>query len=177
MNKVSDLVKKFTDEKLKKDFNNNPGLFLINYSGVSSADLTVLRRDLTSFGSKMFIVKNSYIDVALKDIDKGKEVKGMMSGPTALIFIDEDPVGPAKVLTDFAKTHDSLKLRGGYIRDRLLEVKDFKMLASIPPREILYQQIAVACNGPVTKLAQSLNQIVTKLCYALKAISDKKENK
>lgn len=175
MKKVSDIFKKLSDEQLQKDLSNSPGLFFVGYSGVSSADLTVLRRDLGFLGSRMFITKNSFVNLALKKGNKDKEVFDFVDGPTALVFVDDDPIGPAKILTSFVKSHDSVKLRGGYIRNRLLQAQDFKMLASIPSREVLYQQIAIAFNGPLSKLVMSLNQIVTKLCYALKAISEKKE--
>ena len=179
MKKVSDIFRKLSDERLRKDLESSSGLFFVGYSGVASADLTVLRRDLGSFGSRMFVTKNSFMNVVLKkaEKDKSKDILGFIDGPTALVFIDDDPIGPAKVLTNFVKSHDTMKLRGGYIRDRLLQEQDFRMLASIPSREILLHQLAFTLNGPLTKFAMSLNQIILKLCYALKAIGENKEKK
>ena len=97
-----------------------------------------------------------------------------IDGPTALVFVGDDPISPSKVLTEFAKTHESIKLRGGFIADRIINEQDFKMLAKTPPRGVLIQQLAVALNGPITKLAIDLKQILTKLAYALKALSEKK---
>ena len=175
MKKVSDIFKKLADERLQKDLSSSSGLFLVGCSGISSADLSILRRDLDSLGSRMFVTKNSFMSAALKKAEKDPLLLNFIDGPTALVFVSEDPVGIAKVMTNFVKSHESMKLRGGYLRDRLLQAQDFKVLASIPSRQVLYQQIAVACNGPLSKLATSLNQIVVKLCYALKAVGEKKQ--
>ena len=174
MKKVSTLFKEITDNQLKEDLRSNSGLFLFKYSGVNSADFTQLRRDLKNVDAKMFVTKNNFVNLVLKSIDKDKEILGYVEGPTALVFIKDDPIGPSKLLAGFAKTHDDIDLRGGYIKDKIIHPQDFKVLASIPSKQVLYQQIAMVFNGPISKLAMSLNQIVTKLAYALKAISDNK---
>lgn len=176
MKKAGDIVREFSDERIQKDARDCSGMFFVGYSGVNSVDLTILRRGLGSFGSQLFVTKNSFINFALKKAKKDKDMAGFVDGPTALIFVHDDPVGPAKILTEFVKTHESMKLRGGYLQERLLEPQDFKMLASIPGRTVLYQQLACVLIGPVSKLAMDLNQIITKLCYALKALSDKKSS-
>ncbi|MFH1622532.1 MAG: 50S ribosomal protein L10 [Candidatus Omnitrophota bacterium] len=175
MKKVSEIFKEISDKQLKEDLSLNSGLFFINYSGISSADFTQLRRDLRGVGARVFVTKNNFINVALKFNNIGKEATEFVNGPTALVFIKNDPVGPSKVLTEFAKKNDNLELKGGYIFDKVIQKKDFKILANIPPRQILYQQVAIALNGPIAKLATSLNQIIAKIVYALKAVSDKKE--
>jgi large subunit ribosomal protein L10 len=174
MKKISDIFREVVDKQLKENIKLNEGLFLFRYSGVTSADLTKLRRDLKSVNARMFVTKNSFISTVLRSINIGKEASALIEGPTALIFVKDDPVGVSKVLTTFAKTHETIVLKGGYLNDRIINSQDFKTLASIPPRQVLYQQVAVAFNAPVTKLAMSLNQIVAKIAYALKAVSDKK---
>jgi len=175
MKKVSEIFKEISDKQLKENLSLNSGLFFIKYSGISSADFTQLRRNLRSRGAQVFVTKNNFINVALKSINIGKDVSGFVNGPTALVFIKDDPVGPSKVLTEFAKNNENIELKGGYIYDKVIQSKDFKILANIPPKQVLYQQIATALNGPISKLATSLNQILVKLAYALKAVSDKKQ--
>lgn len=175
MKKVSDIVKEVSDKQLKKDLINNSNLFLFKYSGISAADLNQLRRDLKNVNAKMFVTKNNFINLSLKVANRNKEVLGFIEGPTALVFVKDDPVAPSKVLTNFAKTHEALILKGGYINDKIIHPQDFKILANIPSKQVLYQQIATAFNGPITNLAISLKQITAKLAYALKSLSEKKE--
>lgn len=175
MKKVSEIFKEISDRQLKDDLGFNSGLFFVKYSGVSSAGLSQLRRDLKGVGARMFVIKNSFINVALSSINLGKEISGFVDGPTALVFVKDDPVGPSKILTSFAKNNQSIELRGGYIYNKVIQSQDFKVLASIPPRQVLYQQIAVVLNAPIAKLATSLNQILAKIAYAIKAVSDKKQ--
>lgn len=175
MKKVGDIFKETSDRRLKEDLRSNSGLFFFNYAGVSSAALTQLRRDLKGTGARMFVTKNTFISLALKDIYKGKETSDFVKGPLALIFVKDDPVAPSKVLTDFIKKHEAVNLRGGFINDRVVNPQEFKMIANIPPRQVLYQQIAAMFNSPATKLAVSLKQVVAKLAYALDAVSNKKK--
>ncbi len=172
MKKIGDLFKQFIDRQLKESLDVNEGLFLFKYAGVTSADLTRLRRNLKNVNARMFVAKNSFTNLALKAINKGKAVGDFIEGPTALVFVKEDPVSVSKVLTEFSKTHEAIVLKGGYLNDRVINSQDFKMLANIPPRPVLYQQIAVAFNAPVSKLSMGLNQIVAKIAYVLKAVSD-----
>lgn len=174
MKKVSEIFKEVSDRQLKEELRSNSGLFLFKYSGVSSAELTRLRRDLRSAKARMFVTKNNFVALALKAINKGKEVLDFIDGPVALVFIGDDPVSPSKVLTDFAKTHEAIQLKGGFVNDRVIYPQEFKVLASIPPRQVLYQQVALVLNGPISKLAINLNQIVVKLACVIKALSDKK---
>ena len=175
MKRTSDIFRELADKRIEGDLKNCEGLFFVGFSGVNSADLTTLRRELHSSGSRMFVTKNSFVSQTMKKANKDAAVIDFLNGPTALVFVSEDPVKPAKVLVEFLKTHETMKLRGGFVRDRLIQTSDFKMLASIPSRSVLYQQIAIGCNGPLSKLVQSLNQITAKLCYALKAVADKKD--
>lgn len=174
MKKISDIFKELIDKQLKEYLNINEGLFLFKYAGVTSADLTQLRRDLKNINAKMLVAKNSFSNLALKAINKGKEILDFIEGPTALIFVKDDPIGVSKVLAGFAKTHATVVLKGGYVNDRIINSQDFKVLASIPSKQALYQQVATAFNAPVSKLAMGLNQVVAKIAYALKAVSDKK---
>jgi large subunit ribosomal protein L10 len=175
MKKISEILKEKSDSKLKEDLKLNAGLFFIKYSGVSSANLTQLRRNLKNAGARMFVTKNNFISVALKTINIGKDIAEFVNGPVALIFVKDDPVAPSKVLTDFAKSNSAVELKGGYIKDRVIRLQDFKVIANIPSRQVLYQRVATSFNSPISKLAMSLNQILAKLAYALKAVSDKKK--
>jgi len=175
MKKVSELFKEISDKQLNEDLRLNSGLFLFKYAGVNSADLTQLRRDLKAVSAKMFVTKNSFINLALKSTGKDKEVLDFIDGPTALVFIKDDPLDTSKILVGFAKKHTSIDLKGGYVEERIVNSQDFKVLASISSKQALYQQIAMALNGSISKLAMGLNQIVAKLVYALKSVSDNKE--
>ena len=175
MKKVGDIVRETSDKQLKKDLSSNSNLFLFKYSGVSAADLNQLRRGLKNVKAKMFITKNNFINLSLKTENRNKEILDFIDGPTALVFVKDDPIAPSKVLTDFAKTHETIVLKGGYINDRVIHTQDFKILANIPSKQAIYQQIAVVFNGPITNLAINLKQITAKLAYALKSLSEKRE--
>jgi len=178
MKKVSQIFKEKVDLKLKDDLNNHPGVLVLNYSGVESAGLTELRKSLNASGAKLFITKNKFSLLAFKNVLDTKiteSVAQFIDGPVGLVFIQEDPVATCKALTEFAKTYTNIKLKGGYLKEQIINKQDFKIIANIPPRQVLYQQIAIGFNAPIAKLATSLNQIIAKLAYSLKDLIDKKQ--
>jgi len=178
MKKVSQIFKETVDSQLSQDLKSSSGVFVIGCSGIGSAVLTDLRKNLKSIGSKLFITKNKFSSLAFKnslDSTIVQDVTKFLNGPVGLIFVKDDPVPTCKTLTEFAKTCEKMELKGGYLNQQIINKQDFKAIASIPPRQVLYQQIAMTLNAPIAKLAMSLNQVIGKLAYALNDLINKKQ--
>ena len=177
MKKVSTIVKDRIDDKLKDGLKNSLGVLFVGYSGVASSNMSELRKSLKSSGAELFVTKNRFSSLALKNSLASQIADSagkFIDGPVGLVFIKDDPVSVCKMLTEFSKTCTALELKGGYLEEQIIDKQDFKKIASIPSRQVLYQQIATGLNAPIAKLAMSLNQIIASVVYALKGIIDKK---
>ena len=97
----------------------------------------------------------------------------VLSGPTIIGCAIDEPGAAAKLLSDFAKDNDMLKLKGVSLGDTLLGPEQIKTVATLPNREQALSMLLGTLQAPVTKLAQTLNQTYTKFAYALVALKDK----
>ncbi|MCP5463685.1 MAG: 50S ribosomal protein L10 [Deltaproteobacteria bacterium] len=161
-------------ESLKARFANAQLTILTDYKGLSVADLTDLRGKLHEVDSSFKVVKNRLAKIALKDSDL-EGIAEHFVGTTAVTTTSGDPTGPAKVISNFAKEHDALKIKVGCLDGKTLEVKDLKALADLPSREELVAKMLGSLNAPATNLVSVLVQIPRQLVTVLGAIKDQKE--
>jgi large subunit ribosomal protein L10 len=173
MKKLGLLFKETSENRIKDTLKDSGAVFIIKYSGVSSPDLSALRRGLKISHATLFVTKNSVARRALKSSGLEGLIKSV-EGPCGLVFAKDEPVGTSKVLCNFTKDHEQLKLEGGFLEDRLLERSDIEALAKLPSREVLRAQVVMVLNSPISGLVITLNQILAKFVYCLDQIRQKK---
>jgi ribosomal protein L10 len=167
MKKIGLIFKETSENRIKNYLKDSNAVFIIKYSGLSSPDLTQLRKNLRTSNATFFIVKNSVARRALE----GSELKLMVKsieGPCGMIFVKEEPVSASKVLCSFSKEHEQLKLEGVYL--------DIEQMSKLPSKEALRAQVVMALNSPISGLVITLNQILAKFVYCLNQIKQKKSN-
>lgn len=174
--KVGDILRELVSTELKNELNNSSDVILINYLNLKSSEMTKLRKNLKAVGAKVLVVKNSFMRKVFSGLEKPINVEKLLDGPIALVFVKDDLIAVSKALVNFNKEIEALKINGGFLAQRVITVEEVKKIASFSSRADLYQQVACVLNAPISKLAMSLNQIITKVVYVLKAVSDKKNN-
>jgi large subunit ribosomal protein L10 len=102
-------------------------------------------------------------------------IKDNFKGPSAIAIGYDDPVTPAKVLTEFAKENDKLEIKIGVMDDNVLNLDSIKALSTLPSREQLLAQVLAAINGVPTALVRALNDVPCRLLNVLNALKEKKE--
>jgi large subunit ribosomal protein L10 len=175
MKKLGLIFKEVSENRIKDTLKKSNALFVVKYSGVASPDLSTLRQSLKISDARLFVVKNSVARRALKSSGFEGIIKNI-DGPCGLIFIKEEPVGVSKVLCNFVKDHEKLKLEGGYLQDRVLEKKDIEAMSKLPSKEILRGQVVVVLNSPIAGLVITLNQLLVKFVICLDQIKQKKSS-
>lgn len=105
-------VKEIAVAEITKDFEESPAAVLTEYRGLTVEQLKELRRSMGP-DTKYAVVKNTLTEIAAKNAGVDA-FEGMLNGPTAIAFIRGDAVAAAKSLTDFAKDHEKLIIKGGY---------------------------------------------------------------
>ena len=160
-------------EELHQKFSESKIVILTDYKGLNVDKINELRRKLTESNIEYRVVKNTLLARASEDTDVAL-VKDHFKGPTAIALSFDDPVAPAKVLSEFAKDNDKLEIKVGVMGGKLLDLNAIKSLSSLPSREVLLSQVLSAMNGVPTGLVRALNNVPQKLLYALQAIKDQK---
>jgi large subunit ribosomal protein L10 len=173
MKKIGLLVKETSEKRIKDSFKLAKGLIIVKYSGVSSPDMSTLRKTLRGCGSDLFVVKNSIARRAVKDLGLDSLIKSIET-PCGMIFFKDEPVDTSKILCAFRKDHEKLVLEGGLLQDKILTLKDIEVMSTLPSRDALRTQVVVALNSPITKLVTVLNQTLKKFVYCLDQIRQSK---
>lgn len=130
---------------------------LVDYRGLTVEEDTKLRNDLRAAGVHYYVVKNTLLRLAAKEVGLDA-LDEILHGPTALA-ISEDAVAPAKVLADFAKDNEKMQLKSGFMDGKVLSMDELMQLAKTPNKETLIAKMMGSLNSPVSGLVRLLNTI------------------
>ena len=142
-------------------------------AGLTVEEVTQLRSLLFKEKVELHVVKNTLAKIALKEAGI-TVIDDLMYGPTAMALAIGDAIAPARILAKFAKEHDKLSLRGGWLDGKAMSDKDVKAIANLPSREQLLAKALGSMMAPVTGYVRVLAGIELKLLYALNAVKDQK---
>ena len=141
--------------------NNAESAIVVDYRGLTVAEVTDLRKQLRDAGVKTSVIKNKILDRAVEGTDY-EDLKSTFVGPTAVAFSDEDPIAPVKPLKNFADDHDALEIKGGFIEKSVKTLDEINEYATMPSREDLLSMLASASQDPMRKIARAVKAVADK---------------
>ncbi len=158
-------------EKLKKA----KASFLVDYKGLDVAAMTKLRKRLRETNTELRVVKNRLLKLASKDTHT-ELLQDAMRGPTAIAMTySDDVVAAAKVLVDFSKENENLKIKKGQVTGKVVELDKIRQLAELPSRDQLLAQALGAMKAVPASLVRVLSAVIVNFLAVLKAIEEKKK--
>ena len=161
-------------EELAGKFRESSGAVLTEYRGLTVAQLKELRGSLK--GNATFaVVKNTLTKIAATEAGLGDQVGSMLSGPSAIAFVDGDVAQAAKGLLDFAKANPLLVIKGGVLDGKPLTAADVSKLADLEPREVLLAKLAGAMKASMANAAATFNALPTQMALLADALRAKLE--
>lgn len=138
-------------ENLKEKLKTAKGVVLTNYQGLSVPEVEALRRQLKESRTDLQVVKNTLLQLALQK-SKFQNPNLNLEGPTAVVLSREDEIAPLKVLYDFAKGHEALKVKGGFFEGAWIVAEKLKEIAVLPGREVLLAKVVGMIQSPIVRL-------------------------
>ena len=105
--------------ELAKRLDSMSHAFLVDFAGVSAPQMDELRSALRAKGANLMVVRNSLAILALRQLEF-LEVAELVDGPTAFVHGD-DPVVLSKLLHEWGRKLDGLKVRGGLVEGHVLD--------------------------------------------------------
>jgi large subunit ribosomal protein L10 len=159
-------------EEVRGRFDSSAAALLTEYRGLNVAAMAELRRALRAAGGDYKIYKNTLVRFAARDL--GLELDDLLLGPTAIAFVEGDPVNVAKALRDFSRTNPALIIKGGLLGESVLDADGARALADVEPREVLLARLAGAMAAPLQQFAGLLQALPRNLAYGLQALIDQK---
>ena len=166
--------KKSIVEDLHERFSKSKVLIVTDYKGLDVTTINALRRKLREADVEYKVVKNSLMVRAAEDTDIDL-IKESFKGPNAIAISYDDPVAPAKVLTDFAKENQKLEIKLGVMNGKVMDQDAIKALSALPSKEALIGQLLSVINGVPTGLVRTLNAVPGGFVNVLQALKDQKE--
>ncbi len=164
--------KKAVVAEVAEQFNGAEAAVLAEYRGLSVSQMTELRGKARQAQIYVRVVKNSLTRRAIEG--SGYEcLRDQLSGPLALA-ISKDPVAVAKLLAEFAKDNEALKIRAGAMGGKLMSIEQVEALAKLPSREQLLATLVGTLQAPIAKFVRTLNEVPSKFVRALAAVRDAK---
>lgn len=160
-------------EKLKKA----TAVVLVDYTGLTVKLQQELKNRLSQVNTEMAIVKNTLLKLASESAKNPKEVSTdeVLSGPTALIITEDDPIAPLQVLAKFAKENDLITLKVGIVEGNFQNKESLQKLATLPSKEILLSQVVGGIGSPLYGIVSVLQSNMTKLVYILDQAAKKQK--
>jgi large subunit ribosomal protein L10 len=162
-----ELVALYT-EQLKR----SQAMIVTEYSGLSMKQMDDLRSKVREAGGEFHIVKNTLGRVAFESAGLPQPDK-LLVGSTAIAFAFQDAPGMAKIITDYERTSDFVKVKGGYLGKNLMSAADVKSLAELPPLPVMRAQLLGVLSAPASKLVRTLAEPARQVAAILKAYAEK----
>lgn len=166
--------KKKIVEDLKKKFATTKVVIVTDYKGLNVAQMTELRRNLSEAKVEFQVVKNTLLTRASKDTD-AELLADVFKGPSGIALSFDDPVAPAKILTQFAKDNKKLEIKAGVMNGKMMNLDAITALSKLPSREELLAQVLSTMNAVPTGFVRALADVPRRMVNVLNAIKDQKE--
>jgi large subunit ribosomal protein L10 len=158
--------------ELTERFQSSAGAVLTEYRGLSVAQLGELRRSLGDHAT-FAVVKNTLTKIAASDAGVAQELTDMLTGPSAIAFVQGDVVEAAKGLRDFSRVNPFLVIKGGVLDGKVMTPGEIVKLADLEPREVLLAKLAGAMKASMSGAAATFAALPTQMARLLAALEQK----
>lgn len=145
---------------------------VIDYKGLTVAEITELRNQLRPAGAQCKITKNTLMRRAIQGDEQWKPLSEWLSDSSAFLLIKDDLGGAIKAYQAFQKATKKTELRGAVMDGQPLSKEDIKAIGDLPSQDVLIAQIAGAINSVAAKVAVGINEVPASLARALQAHAD-----
>ena len=157
--------------ELRERVSRAPVLYLTDFTGLKVKEMTELRGRLRESGAEYVVIKNRLAKRVIAESDELPDISESLVGPTGWVFGYEDAAAAAKVLSDFAKAHDSKPaFKLGVLENEVLQPEQVEKIAKLPPKEQLYAELAGALQAPMANLAYALEAKLQETAGLLDAL-------
>lgn len=160
-------------KEIQEDLKGSNGVVLADFKGMSVLELSTLRKKVRKDGGISKILKNSLLQIALKENNMGG-MDAHLKENTILFSSKEDVLRLLKVLADYAKENEKFKLKAGFVDGTVLDKESVVAMSKMPSRKELLSMIVGNVNGVIANFVGTLNSMITTLVGTVEAIEKKK---
>ncbi len=168
--------KEETLAELTKFFEGAKSVVFSQYQGTNVKNMRELRKRLTEKKVKFKVARKTLISLAAKKMGFDEIPAGFMEGPIGLAFGMEDEMAPAKIVYEFGKVAETIKIVGAIFDKKLVTAADAKALAALPGKEVLIAKLVWLLKSPIAGFHGVLHSVLRSFVYGLGQVQKKKES-
>ncbi|MGP1383586.1 MAG: 50S ribosomal protein L10 [Thainema sp.] len=157
---------------LKQSLSETQLAVVIDFKGLSVAEISDLRNRLREVDATCKVTKNTLMRIAVEGDDNWQPIQEFLKESSAFLLAKDDLSGAVKAYQAFQKASKKTVLRGGVMDGRVLSDAEVKAIGDLPSKEELIAQIAGALNAVATKLAVGINEVPASIARGIKAVSE-----
>lgn len=159
--------------KFEEKFDKATSTVIAQYSGLTVAELTELRKGLRKVNAEFKVLKNRVAKKAVQG-KKNEALAKDLKGPIGVVFIYGDPAPVAKTLIEFEKSKELFKIHNGVMDGQSITPANLKMISDLPSKEVLLGQIVGLLVAPHRQILGILTAVPRNLVQVINALKDKK---
>jgi large subunit ribosomal protein L10 len=152
--------------------NRSQAMILTEYLGLSMKEIDELRAKVREAGGEFHIIKNTLGKVAFEQAGLAFPEK-FVEGSSAIVFAFRDAPEMVKMVTDYARGSDFIKIKGGFLERRSISGADVKALAELPPLPVVRAQLLGTILAPASKLVRTLAEPARQVAAVIQAYADR----
>jgi large subunit ribosomal protein L10 len=157
---------------LRADLSEATMVAVINYQGLTVAEITDLRRRIRPKGGICTVTKNTLMGKAIEGNPQWEALEPLLKGSSAFLLLKDDIGGSIKAYHEFQKATKKTELHGGVMEGKALSGVDVKAIGDLPSKEQLMAQIAGALNSVTAKIAIGVKEVPASIARGIKAHVD-----
>ena len=157
--------------EIKEKLNGSQSVIMADYRGLSVKEMQEFRAKVRESGGEVKVYKNTLTEIAIRELAM-PSMDEFLEGPTCFIFGSDDPADPAKAIMDFAKEHEALEVKGGFIDNGVVDAGVVKAIAALPSREVLIAKLMGSLLNPIQGFMSMANAPASALTRTFKAVAD-----
>ncbi len=164
--------------EIKDKMNNAPAIYLIDFAGMTVAEVDNLRSEFYKANIKYKVVKNTFALRAMKESETYSQfvndLEGHFKGNTGIIFADSDPVAPARILKKLTEKSDKPKFKAAIVDKLYFGSDKMQQLASLLTKEEIIAGILSSLDSPVSGIVGAINAVIRDLASVIEEAAKKK---
>jgi len=160
--------------EVSDDVRKASAMYFTDFSGLTVAQATELRKEFRKSGIDYRVVKNTLVKKALEQVGGYDRVFEKLSGPTGVAFAHQDPVAPARIIEKFSGKHEKLSLKAAVLEQQIYDGSRLKELAKLPSRGEVLSGILGSIQSPLTAIPTICHAVLRDLVLVIAEIEKKK---
>ncbi|TAE29886.1 MAG: 50S ribosomal protein L10 [Candidatus Kapaibacterium sp.] len=158
---------------LVRKLENSTSLYLMDAGGVTVAQAGAMRQEFRKINAEMKVAKNTLIRLALKEDGKFDVSDTVLKGSTAVVFVYEDPIAPAKLIRKYFEKDKKPALKLAIIEGQTFDGSQLKTVSELPSREDMIASIIGSLHAPISGIVGSINAVMRDVASLVEEVAKK----